>query len=339
MNLHNWLRPANRGHTLLLALALDWLLGDPPSRLHPVAWLGQWIGLIRRRAPQTSATERFLYGAIAIGGSALALGWAGQRAQRFLRCGQYSWLVEAGVLSLLLSLRGLLHAGAAVANPLEEGDLPAARRQLSWHLVSRDTSSLDDRQVAAATIESLAENTSDSVIAPLFWYAVAGLPGALVYRFLNTADAILGYRDAEREWLGKPAARLDDVANLIPARLTALLMMLAAPLIGGSFGDSWRIWRRDAGKTASPNAGHPMSAAAGALGVELEKLDHYRLGAGLPKPTAGDIRRAQQLVKFSVGIGIAAVIGWNDGKWLAVSREGRTQSGEGKNDPCERSRI
>jgi adenosylcobinamide-phosphate synthase len=183
---------------------------------------------------------------------------------------------------------------------------------LSWHLVSRDTSTLDESRIAAATIESLAENTSDSAIAPLFWYAVAGLPGALVYRFLNTADAMLGYRDAEREWLGKAAARLDDVANLIPARLTALCMILSAPWLGGRMEGGWRIWRRDAGTTASPNAGHPMSAAAGVLGVELEKVDHYRLGAGQPKPSARDIRRSQRLVIVSVAIALGIFItgGW-----------------------------
>jgi adenosylcobinamide-phosphate synthase len=192
-----------------------------------------------------------------------------------------------------------------VADPLTAGDLPAARQQLSRHLVSRDTSRLDESQIAAATIESLAENTSDSVVAPIFWYAVAGLPGALVYRFLNTADAMLGYRDPEREWLGKAAARLDDIANLIPARLTALCMIVSAPWLGSRIEDGYRIWRRDAGATASPNAGHPMSAAAGVLGVELEKVDHYRLGAGQPKPSARDIQRYEPLVMMSALIALA----------------------------------
>lgn len=298
----------NQSLAILLALLLDLLLGDPPSRVHPVAWMGQWIALIRRCAPHTGSAGRFLYGAITIGGSALALGWAMHHLRRLVQPALWSWLVDAGLLSLLLSLRGLLRAGHAVADPLAVGDLPAARHQLSWHLVSRDTSRLDESQIAAATIESLAENTSDSVVAPIFWYAVAGLPGALVYRFLNTADAMLGYRDAEREWLGKAAARLDDVANLIPARLTALCMILAAPWLGRCIEDGWRIWRRDAGATASPNAGHPMSAAAGVLGVELEKVDHYRLGAGLSKPAARDIQRAQRLVVMSVLIALAVFL-------------------------------
>jgi len=150
---------------------------------------------------------------------------------------------------------------------------------VSWRLVSRDTATLSATQVSAATIESVAENLSDSVVAPLLYYAVGGLPAAFGYRFANTADAMVGYRDEVYEWLGKAPARLDDLFNLVPARLAAALIVAAAPLTGESAGRAWRIWRRDAGKTASPNAGHPMSAMAGALDVELEKVGHYRLGA------------------------------------------------------------
>lgn len=299
----------NRSGIILLALCLDYLLGDPPSRVHPVAWMGRWIDAIRRHAPRVGEFRRFLYGAISIAGSAIALGWSMSRWQQFAPLKMWSWLVNASLLSLLLSLRGLLQAGTAVANPLAAGDLPAARHQLSWHLVSRDTSCLNASQIAAATVESLAENTSDSVIAPIFWYVIAGLPGALVYRFLNTADAMLGYRDIEREWLGKAAARLDDAANLIPARLTALGMILSAPWVGGRIEDGWRIWRRDAGATASPNAGHPMSAAAGVLGVELEKIGHYRLGAELCKPTTVHIKRMQRLSVASVGVCFVFLVG------------------------------
>ena len=157
--------------------------------------------------------------------------------------------------------------------------------------------------MAAATIESLAENSSDSVIAPLFWYGVGGLPAALAYRYLNTADALLGYRDEELEWLGKSAARADDAVNLVPARLTALLIVAGAALAGGKAGSAWRIWRRDGGKTASPNAGQPMSAAAGGLEVVLEKVGHYRLGEGLAKPQATDIGRASRLLSLSLFLG------------------------------------
>ena len=289
-----------RPSVILVALLLDTWLGDPPSRFHPVAWIGRWIAFIRQRAPQGGAAASLVYGAVTIAAGAGLLGLGGFWTARQLRERRYGWLVEAAILSLLLARRGLMRAGEEVARPLEQRDLPEARRQLGWHLVSRDVSRLDESLVAAATIESLAENTSDSVIAPLFWYGVGGLPVALVYRFLNTADALLGYRDAEREWLGKAAARLDDIANLIPARLTTLLIIASAPIAGGRSRRAWRIWRRDARKTASPNAGHPMSAATGALGVVLGKIGHYRLGEGLAPPTAGVIRRGQRLLTGSI---------------------------------------
>jgi adenosylcobinamide-phosphate synthase len=156
--------------------------------------------------------------------------------------------------------------------------------------------------VAAAVIESVAENTGDGLVAPLFYYTLFGLPGALVYRFLNTADAMLGYHDEKHEWLGKAAARLDDAANFVPARLTALLFLAAAGLAGEDVRRGWAIWRRDAGKTASPNAGHPMSAVAGVLGVELEKKGVYRLGEGLPLPEPADIARSVRLMRQAGGL-------------------------------------
>jgi len=297
-----------RGLAVLTAVVVDALLGDPPSRFHPVAWMGSWIGVLRRRAPRRGPLAELLYGAAGMGASVTALWLVGRWVAGLLQRWRLGWLVEGAVLSQLIAWRGLMRAGAEVAGALERGDLGEARRQLGWHLVSRDVSALDGGLVAAGTIESLAENSSDSVIAPLFWYGIGGLPAALAYRFLNTADAVLGYRDAEREWLGKSAARGDDLVNLAPARLTALLIVGGAGIGGGNSGSAWRIWRRDGGKTASPNAGQVMSAAAGALEVELEKVGHYRLGEGLRKPGAGDIRRAGRLLSICVflGIGVGA---------------------------------
>jgi adenosylcobinamide-phosphate synthase len=134
------------------------------------------------------------------------------------------------------------------------------------------------------------------VVAPWLFYALGGLPAALAYRFINTADAMLGYRDPIHAWLGKVPARLDDVVNLLPARLTAVFIALAASFLGAHARQAWAVWRRDACLTASPNAGHPMSAMAGALGVELEKVGQYRLGAGQALPAAADIARAIRLL-------------------------------------------
>lgn len=292
----------NRSLVILLALLIDLLIGDPPNRLHPVAWMGSAIGWARRHAPKTGERAQFLYGVGAAGGGALVVAGGGWLLARGLRRLPW-WLclpVEALLLKTTLALRGLSRAAQAVYEPLVRNDLPEARQQLSWHLVSRDTSELSATQVAAATIESVAENASDGVVAPLFFYVVGGLPAALAYRYVNTADAMLGYRDPEREWLGKASARLDDALNLLSARLTAWLLIAASVFTGNSPRRAWTIWRRDARQTASPNAGHPMSAMAGALGVALEKVDHYNLGAGQRPPAARDIMRSVRLMQVAV---------------------------------------
>jgi adenosylcobinamide-phosphate synthase len=240
---------------------------------------------------------------VALGGAVTLLGLGRGLSRGLARLPQpWRGLAQAWVLKMTLSLRGLAAAAGEIETALDADDLPEARRLVSWHLVSRDTSALSAAQVAAAAVESVAENTSDSLVAPLVYYAVGGLPAALAYRFLNTADAMLGYRDPEHEWLGKVPARLDDLANLAPARLTAMAFVLSAPLVGLDAAGAWRVWRRDAGTTASPNAGHPMSAAAGALGVELEKVGHYRLGAGGRAATPTDIRRAVNLMAVATAL-------------------------------------
>jgi adenosylcobinamide-phosphate synthase len=211
-------------------------------------------------------------------------------------------ITTALALKLTISLRGLDRAAREVQSTLETDNLPEARRLLSWHLVSRDTSQLDETQVSAAAIESVAENSSDGIVAPLFFFALGGLPAAFAYRFINTADSMLGYHDAEREWLGKVPARLDDLLNFIPARLAGLFIVLSAPFCGASATQAWKIMWRDSNQTASPNAGIPMSAMAGALGVELEKIDHYALGKGLRPPKPVDLARAQRMLYFAVGL-------------------------------------
>src|SRR6185436_6409500 len=185
------------------------------------------------------------------------------------------------------------------------GDLPGARATLAWHLVSRPTMDLGEGEVAAATVESVAENLTDSIVAPAFLYLAFGLPGAMVYRAINTADAMIGYRDGALEYFGKVAARLDDVLNFVPARLGGLACVLAAG--PGRATEAWRILRRDRLQTASPNAGWPMAAMAGALGVVLEKPDTYRLGDGA-WPARADIARAVRLFARAAAIGTVVVL-------------------------------
>src|SRR5262249_48060404 len=293
---------------LLLALLLDLVLGDLPNRYHPVAWMGAGIGVAQRLAPQ-GRWQRCLYGAVVVIGGAVLVGVIGvviEEALHLLPRPVY-WLAEAYVFKTTLALRGLVRAAQQVQEALVAGELDRARHLVSWHLVSRDTSQLNASQVAAATVESVAENAADGVIAPLVYYALGGLPAALAYRFINTADAMLGYRDPEREWLGKVPAHLDDLVNLVPARLTAGFLLLATQLLGGPTQRAWRVWCRDARQTASPNAGQPMSVMAGALGVELTKVGYYCLGGGQPPPTAQHIAVAVRLVYWAVAVAIGVL--------------------------------
>jgi adenosylcobinamide-phosphate synthase len=299
--------PLGNPWILAVATALDLVFGDPPNRVHPVVAMGSLITFLRRRLACQGRIKPLLagLGIVAIG---LAFSISAGILVLLLR-DHFRWIgytVEAILLKTTFSLRGLSRAAHEVRRALAKGELSEARRLLSWHLVSRDTSGLDAARVAAATVESVAENASDGVIAPWLFYLIGGLPAALAYRFANTADAMLGYHDTEREWLGKIPARLDDVLNWIPARLTAALIIVASPWAKGSPLQGLRIWWHDAGKTLSPNAGQPMAAAAGVLGIELEKEGCYRLGSGGRLPNEVDIGRAVRLL-FCVG-GIALVL-------------------------------
>ena len=284
-----------RRRALLLALALD-LLGEPPAPLHPVIYMGNYLkGARKKWRGQTPGAQ------LAEGATAWALG-AGLAAGAGWAAARLPWYAQGLLLKPLLARKALFDAVAEVGAALERGDLPEARRLLGWHLVSRDTSSLSAAEVAGAAIESLAENLSDSVVAPLLAYRVGGLPLAAAYRLTNTADALWGYRTTELEWPGKAAARADDLLNLAPARLTALCALAA------SGGQGWRVWARDRRNTASPNAGHPMSAFAGALGVRLDKRGVYVLHAAGREPGAADVRRALRLAQRTFVLATLAVM-------------------------------
>jgi adenosylcobinamide-phosphate synthase len=210
------------------------------------------------------------------------------------------WWAQGLILGVALkpafAFRRLLEAGCAVRAALERGDLPEARRLVSWHLVSRDTVSLSEGQVASATVESLAENLTDSFFAPLLCFTVGGLPFAWLYRFVNTADAMIGYHTERYEFLGKAAARLDDALNWLPARLAAATLVAAAAVCGMDAVGAWRTMAMRHRDTASPNAGWTMAAAAGAMRVRLRKVGCYDLGGGPEYPTVRDVHRAGVLV-------------------------------------------
>ncbi|MED5371299.1 MAG: adenosylcobinamide-phosphate synthase CbiB [Myxococcota bacterium] len=279
------------GLLLLGALALD-RVGEPPLKVHPVVWMGNAVGWLRERAP-AGRVGALLHGtAMALGlplaFSALGLlervPWAGPVLALWLLTSGFSWW-------------GLVSAGHRVADALEAGDLEAARGGLSW-LCSRDPQALTAPQLAAAATESIAENASDSLVAPLCWLVLGsplelGLPALLAYRCVNTLDAMIGYRTPRYEWLGKPAARLDDLLNLLPARLTALwLLLVGLSVPQASVRGGLRTLWRDRRVTSSPNAGWPMATMAGLLGVRLDKPGHYTLGAPGRACGAADLRLA-----------------------------------------------
>ncbi len=282
---------------LIAGYALDRLLGDP-RRWHPVAGFGQAAGRLEQRLYADDRPHGVLFTVLTVG-APVAAGAALERATR-------RWPLATGVLTaaatwVVLGGRSLVREADAVADHLGSEDLPAARRQVA-RLVGRDTTALDASEVARAGVESVAENSSDAVVAPLLWGAVAGLPGLLGYRAVNTLDAMVGHRSPRYERFGWASARLDDLANWVPARVSAGLATLGAPWVGGSPRDAVDAVRRDAGAHPSPNAGVVEAAFAGALGVQLggrntyggEVSDRGTLGDGRP-PEGGDIARATRL--------------------------------------------
>jgi adenosylcobinamide-phosphate synthase len=290
---------------VLFAFWLDRAFGEPPVRWHPVVWMGKYLGWLGGRiAPrETSAGSdwrAFSAGALAWYGGAMLAGLVAYLLQSSLvRLNQVlAGLLLGALLKPMFSWRMLRNEVMAVEAELERS-LHAGRLQLG-RLVSREVLRLAPEEVRESAIESLAENLNDSIVAPLFWFVVAGLPGAVVYRFANTADAMWGYRHMRAglywEWAGKWAARADDVLSWLPARITALLLAVVA---GGL---SLRQLRREAGLTLSPNSGWPMAAMALALGVRLRKPGGYTLhGAGV-QAQAGDTRRAVELAGRSVAL-------------------------------------
>ncbi len=262
---------------LLIALIIDIAVKELPNRYHPVAWLGKAICRGLSWAPKTGRAQ-LLYGAgivLVMLGLVTVLVYFSLFYLRQINMVAYI-LIAAFLFKLTFSFRGLATAASSVKQFMARGKLNEARLQLQ-SLVSRDTTNLDEDHLVSATVESVAENSCDSFVAPLFYFLLLGVPGAVAYRVVNTFDTMIGYR-GQWEYLGKFAARLDDVVNFLPARFTALMIVIAAWLCQKDMSGAWRIMLRDHNKTPSPNAGWTMSAAAGGLGVQLEKIGHYKLG-------------------------------------------------------------
>ena len=279
------------GEAVLGGFVLDTLFGDPPWLPHPVVLMGKAISALekrlRARLPQTPQGEllggavvaftlpvgTFLLTSLVCLGAAKLSPWLGLTVQMFW-CGQ------------ALAAKGLAQESTNVYRALIKPDLPAARKAVS-RIVGRDTQNLTLEGVTKAAVETVAENASDGVIAPLFYMLIGGAPLALTYKAINTMDSMLGYKNEKYLYFGRCAAKLDDVANWQPSRLAGLLWVAAAALTGGSAAGAWKIWRRDRRNHASPNSAQTESACAGALGVQLAGPAYY-FGEYYNKPTIGD---------------------------------------------------
>ena len=284
-----------RAAGLALGLVADRLLGDP-RRGHPVALFGRAAGALEERTWADSRGRGVVYTALAVGVPTIVAARLERRSGRLVRLALTAvttWAVVGG--------RSLEREALAVRDLLADDDLPGARRRLT-HLVGRRTEELDEPEVVRAVLESVAENTSDAVVAPLWWGGVAGLPGLVGYRAANTLDAMVGHRTARHLRFGWASARLDDVLNIVPARVSAFLAVALAPLVRGRPDDALRAWARDASAHPSPNAGPVEAAFAGALGVRLGGVTIYEsgvehrpeLGDG-PAPRRCDVERAARL--------------------------------------------
>jgi adenosylcobinamide-phosphate synthase len=314
------------GGELLMASALDALFGDPRWLPHPVRMMGQWIAWFdyRVRMICRSGTSLRLAGICLAGGLPLLAYVIGvvmiEEATRFA-----GWLGSAlsiGLAATTLAARDLWSHVRAVDGPLQAGDLPAARQALAM-IVGRDTENLSESEVARAAIETVAESTADGVIAPLLYLAIGGAPLALAYKAVNTLDSMIGHRDEQHIDVGWASARLDDLANWIPARLAAVLLIASAGVTTGQLErvcNGWRVYLLDGSKHPSPNSGRPEAAMAGILGVRLGGTNFYD-GIAQDRPVLGEegksvlpadiAQAAQVMVAASVlGVCLAAGVRW-----------------------------
>lgn len=292
---------------MALALLADRWLGEYPGAWHPVVWIGRAVEECREHLLHGGEWRQMLAGA----GLALGLPYFSARLiyEALEAVAGQPWLQMTLALFFFkatFALRALGDAARKVQALLESDRLEEARLGLG-NLCSRDASDLSPEEVTGAAIESVAENASDSFVAPLFYFALFGVPGAVFYRVVNTMDSMIGYHGGW-EWAGKATARLDDLLNWIPARLTAALFLVAAWWRRLDWRKGRGIWSRDAAKTESPNAGRPMATMAGLLGVRLTKRGHYALGVEERPLQTGDISRAWKIVEPACWIGCVLML-------------------------------
>ena len=271
---------------IFFALTIDFTLGDPKNKFHPTAWLGSLIAKITPSLKNSSNTLEKLGGIIliiissAIVASLIILLDVGINMITIDYLSIIISIIVGGILlKTTIAIKGMEKHALAVVNSLEDNNIVSARNNLSM-IVKRNTKDLDENHVFSGVVESISENTVDGITGPLFYFGLFGLPGAFVYRVINTADSMIGYRTNIFKNIGWFAANCDTFLNYIPSRLTGFVMIFSAMILGYDWKRSYKIMIRDGGKTQSPNAGYPMAAIAGALGTKFEKIDHYFLGDG-----------------------------------------------------------
>jgi adenosylcobinamide-phosphate synthase len=293
----------------LFAMLIELVVGYPQAVAgtigHPVSWIGRLIAMLEIRLNRGRRGDGIVALAIVLG----VVGLVAWLVERELLRLPFGLIAVAVIASSLIAQRSLHSHVATVAAALEKHGIAAARLAVA-HIVGRDTAALDEAGVARAAIESLAENFSDGVVAPVMWMAIAGLPGAALYKAINTADSMIGHRTPRYQAFGWAAARLDDLVNLPASRLAALLLVAAALPLRASAIAGWRAIRRDAPRHRSPNAGYPEAAMAGALGLSLAGprsyggvlIDDATMGPGRRDANAADIRRALALYRWADAI-------------------------------------
>ena len=287
------------------AILLDLLFGDPKNRFHPTAWIGILIGSI------TTRMKNEYYNLEKFGGIFIVLIPVCISIVVLLGLDFSIDLISVESLSILISIisgvvlfkmtiaiKGMERHALAVLDSIQKNDLTQARTNLSM-IVKRNTKNLDKNHILSGTLESLSENIVDGITGPMFYFAIFGLPGAFVYRIVNTVDSMVGYKTQMFKNLGWFGANCDNVLNYIPSRLTGLTIVLGSMLLGHDWKNCYEIFKRDGKKTDSPNAGYPMAAFAGALGTKFEKLEHYSLGTGEYEITSKKVKDAISLMKVT----------------------------------------
>jgi len=288
-----------------LALLLDFLVGDPRTKYHPTAWMGKLIALLVPFTKSSSAKRELLGGVLIVSTVVIivcTLLVVLDIGISLFTIDALSLIASIAIGSILLkttiAIRGMQKHALAVVDAVEKGDLDSARNHLSM-IVKRDTKYLDKNHILSAVLESVSENTVDGVTGPLFYYAIFGLPGAFVYRAINTIDSMVGYKTTLFKNVGWFGAKCDTILNYVPSRLTGLVMILGALILGYNWKESFYIMKRDSRKLESSNAGFPMAALAGALETKLEKMNYYTIGNGSIEFTKSHITSAVTLMKVS----------------------------------------